>query len=130
MTTLQRYKPIPQLTELTPGYTAGWKYDVLIIQAEPEEKIGSIFMAEETKKDELGASVLARIVDMSPLAFSHADWVGDPPYQRGDLVLTKRYPAGCQVVGADGRKYAMVKDEEIIGLRHDDLWSKPKEQAA
>jgi co-chaperonin GroES (HSP10) len=135
MNTLQRYKPIPPLEKLNPGYDAGWKYDVLILQAVPEDTTaGGIIISESTKGDELGASVVARIVAMSPTAFRHDDWLsvsgGVLPYKVGDIILTKRYPAGCRVVGADGRNYLMVKDEEIIGLRSESAWEQANERAA
>lgn len=126
MTTLQKYKPIPELNELNFGYEPGWDYDVIILQAEPDDKIGSIILANETKLDEAGASVLARIVDFSPTAFRSADWDAlgtSPGYQRGDLVYTKRYPAGAYIVGADGRTYMAVKDKEIGGRRIESAWA-------
>lgn len=119
MTTLQRYKRLPDVSELSPGVEPGWLYDVLILQAEPDDKIGSIIMAESTKADEKGASIVARLVAISPTAFKNPDWMAacgeTAPYAVNDIVITKRYPAGCIVVGADGRNYMMVKDTEIIG---------------
>lgn len=131
--TLQRYKPIPELTELNPGYEAGWKFQVLILQAEPDDKMGSIILSQTTLDDEKGASVVARIVDISPTAFRHSDWeavMGDKrPYERGDLILTKRYPPGCKVQGADGRTYLMVTDDEIIGRHFPEAFATAKAAA-
>lgn len=133
ITTLQRYKPLPALEELDPGYEPGWLYDVLILQAEPDDKIGSIIMAEETKADEAGASIVALVVAVSRTAFRNQDWEsvagGDRPYSPGDVCLTKRYPAGCYVQGRDGRRYMMVKDVEIIGKR-DARWAAKQAAAA
>lgn len=125
MSTLQKYKPIPELKDLKPGYIPGWKYDVLILQAEPVDKVGSIMLADKTKDDEKYASTLARLVDMSPIAFMHPDWPDDapPPYQRGDIVLCKRYPAGLEVFGIDGRRYLVVNDSEIVGKRVESDWA-------
>lgn len=126
MTTIQKYKPLPSISELDPGYEPGWLYDVLILQAEPEDRIGSIIMAESTKADEAGASVVALIVAISPTAFKNADWEATgrgAPYQVGDVCLTKRYPSGCYVQGRDNRRYLMVKDTELIGKR-DAAWAK------
>jgi hypothetical protein len=127
VTTLQRYKPIPPLSELNFGYEPGWDFDVIILQAVPDDKIGSIILHDSTKADETGASVLARIVAMSPVAFRSADWDAidqKPQYQPGDLVYTKRYPAGSYIVGADGRTYMAVKDKEIGGRRIEAAWAK------
>lgn len=125
-TTLQRYKAIPELSELNPGYEPGWDFDCLLLMAEPDDKIGSIIMAQSTKDDERGASIVARIVAISPTAFSSQDWAatGLPrPYNEGDLVVTKRYAAGVDVVGADGRTYKMCKDKEIVGRQIPDAWT-------
>ena len=132
--TLQRYKPLPELAELNPGWKAGWKYGVLLLQAEPMEKVGSIIIAESTRLDEVGAAVMALIVDMSPTAFQHDDWAnvsegGVLPHKIGDIVLTKRYPAGVTVKGADGRDYLMTKDEEICGLRDEAAWAEAQKAA-
>lgn len=120
MTTLRQYKPLPDLSELNPCIDPGWRFDVLILQAEPVDRVGSIILANETKEDEKAASVEALLVAVSPTAFKQADWVstGLPcPYQAGDHVFTKRYPAGAKVTGADGREYMIVADEEIRGKR-------------
>lgn len=133
MTTLQNYKPLPDLDQLQPGYEPGWKYGVLLLMAEPEDRVGSIILAEATKNDEKYASTLARVVAVSPTAFRHGDWEAvsdEPPCAPGDIVLTKRYPAGLEVVGADGRRYLMTKDEEIVGRRDPDVWVSQREAAA
>ncbi len=128
MTTIQRYKPIPELKDCNFGYEPGWDFDVIILQAEPEDKTaGGIIFAESTKADEAGASVLARIIDFSPTAFRSADWEAlgkSPGYKKGDLVYTKRYPAGAYIVGADGRTYMAVKDKDIGGRRIEKAWAK------
>lgn len=127
MSTIQRYKPLPPLEDLKPGYKAGWNGDVLIFQAEPADKIGNVHIAEETKKDEAGASIVAIIVDISPIAFIDGDWPDgmERPYRVGSIILTKRYPPGCHVVGADGKPYLMIKDIEVIGLRDELAWAQP-----
>jgi len=126
MTTLQRYKPIPPVKDLRPGYKAGWKFDVLVLPAEAQDKIGSITLAHSTRADEEGAAIIARIVDISPTAFKTQDWeaTGLPcPYKVGDIVVTKRYPASTLLLGADDRWYKMLKDDEIIGLKEEAAWS-------
>ena len=118
MSTIQKYKPLPPVSDLDPGFEPGWRFDVTILQAEPEDRVGSIIIAESTKEDEKHASVRALIVAISPTAFRNQDWdaTGLPlPYKAGDVVITKRYPASVDVVGRDGRKYKIVKDEEILG---------------
>lgn len=121
MTTIRQYKELPALTDLNPGIEPGWKYGILLLQAEPVEKTrGGIILTDDTKADEKGAAVEALLVAISPTAFRHSDWEAvsdEPPYKVGDVVMTKRYPAGGRVIGADGREYLLTKDEEIDGRR-------------
>jgi hypothetical protein len=133
MTTLRRYKPLPALADLDPGIEPGWQYDVLILPAEPMDRVGKILLAGTTVADEKGAAVEALLVAISPTAFKSADWVANsdaPPYQVGDHILNKRYPAACEFTGADGRTYVMVKDTEIIGKRVKPAGEVRSEQAA
>jgi co-chaperonin GroES (HSP10) len=133
MTTLQRYKPLPELAECNFGYEPGWDFDVIILQAEPDDKIGSIIITSGTKDDEKGASVVARVIAVSPTAFKSQDWDATglpPPVKPGDVVYTRRYPAGVYIVGADGRTYMAVKDKEIGGKRIDAAWETKQQSAA
>lgn len=117
---LRNYEPLPSLTDLNPGIEPGWKYGVLILQAKPREKTaGGLIIADSTKADEQLAAVEALIVDLSPIAFRHPDWPADAPrpYQPGDHVYTKKFPAGLVVEGADGREYMLISDDEIIGRK-------------
>lgn len=114
---LRKYKPLPSLETLNPGIEPGWKYDVLILQAEPEDKVGNIILSDQTKNDEMLAAVEALLVSMAPNAFTDPDRPpGEPiPYQIGDRVITKKFPAGLKYRGRDGNDYMIVKDTEIIG---------------
>lgn len=133
MTTLRKYKPFPAFSDLDPGLEPGWQFDVLLLPAEVEDRVRGIILAETTKADEKGAAVEALLVAISPTAFKSADWLAtglDCPYAVGDTVLTKRYPASCEYTGADGRKYIMVKDTEIVGKRLKPAGELRSEQAA
>ena len=58
MTTIRQYKELPALADLNPGIEPGWKYGILLLQAEPVEKTkGGIILTDETKADEKGAAV-------------------------------------------------------------------------
>lgn len=122
MTTLRQYKALPRIEDLNPGIEPGWRFGVVLLQAEAEEKTrGGIILADETRGDERAAAVEALLVAVSPTAFKHSDWeaTGLPrPYNPGDHVFTQRYPAGVRVIGDDGREYLLCKDEVIDGKRN------------
>ena len=120
MTTIRRYKPFPALSELDPGIEPGWDFDVLVLQAEPEDRVGNIYLADSTKGDEKAAATDWLIVGISPTAFMSRDWenTGLPrPFNEGDVIMTKRYPPGTDVTGHDGREYRLIKDKEILAKR-------------
>lgn len=118
---IRNYKPLPGLSSLDPGIEPGWKYGVLILPAVPDEKVGSIIIAEQTKDDEKLAAVEALLVAVSPTAFKHPDWPAElgAPYGPGDHVLTEKFPAGLRIKGRDGRDYMLCRDEVVIGKRAD-----------
>lgn len=121
MSALRQYKELPQLSEIDPGIEPGWKYGIVLLQAEPVEKTkGGIILTDATKDNEQGAAVEALIVAISPTAFRHSDWEAvsdDPPYRVGDIIYTMRYPPGSRVTGRDGREYLLTKDESIDGKK-------------
>lgn len=128
MSQFRRYKPFPKLADLDPGIEPGWDFDVLVLQAEPEDRVGSIILADTTKDDEKHAATEWMIVAMSPTAFRSQDWdnavaegVTDlrRPFKAGDVVLTKRYPPGAEITGHDGRVYKLIKDKEILAKRQE-----------
>lgn len=126
MSQFRRYKPFPALADLDPGIEPGWDFDVLVLQAEPEDKVGSIILADTTKDDEKYAATEWLVVGMSPTAFRSVDWDNavrekvtdkERPFDPGDVVLTKRYPPGADITGHDGRTYRLIKDKEILAKR-------------
>jgi len=120
MTTLRRYKPFPNVEDLDPGIEPGWDFDVLCLPAEPEDRVGNIFLADETKDDERAAVTEWMIVGISPTAFTSQEWAATDlpcPFKPGDVVITKRYPPGTEVTGHDGRTYRLLKDKEILAKR-------------
>lgn len=117
MSQFHSYKPFPSLDELDPGIEAGWDFDVLCLKAEPNDRVGSIIIADLTKDQEAAASTRWLIVDISPTAFTSQDWERtgrDRPFNPGDVALTRRYPPGQDIVGADGRTYRLLKDKDIL----------------
>jgi len=123
MSQFNSYKPFPSLAELNPGIEAGWNFDVLCLKAEPTDKIGSILIADPTKDQEAAASTRWLIVDISPTAFMSQDWERAlaqgrtdkaRPFEPGDVALSKRYPPGQDILGADGRTYRLLKDSDLL----------------
>ena len=123
MSQFNSYKPFPALGDLDPGIEAGWDFDVLCLKAEPTDKIGNIIIADPTKDQEAAASTRWLIVDISPTAFTSADWERaiaegrtekKRPFEPGDIALTRRYPPGQEFVGNDGRTYRLLKDKDIL----------------
>jgi len=118
MSQYHSYKPFPSLDVLDPGIEVGWSFDVVALKAEPADRVGSILLGDATKEQEAGASTRWLIVDISPTAFMTQDWerTGLPrPFNPGDVGLTKRYPAGQEFIGNDGRTYKILKDQDFIG---------------
>lgn len=118
MSQFHAYKPFPSLEELDPGIEVGWSFDVIALRAEPADRVGSILIADPTKDQEASASTRWLIVEISPTAFMTQDWerTGLPrPFNPGDVGLTRRYPAGQEFVGNDGRTYKILKDQDFIG---------------
>jgi co-chaperonin GroES (HSP10) len=96
------------------------EYSVLIDPLQVEEKIGSIYIPDQSKDREKFAQTKGRIVARSPLAFSYAepeDWdkYDAKKPDAGDLVLYAKY-AGVTVKGKDGREYQLIKDKDICAL--------------
>ena len=79
------------------------------------------FIIADDEKDRLQAGITkGKIVDISPLAFRYdEDWKLLEDAQRlpgiGSRVAFARY-AGAPINGADGEKYRLVNDRDIIAL--------------
>lgn len=123
MSQFNSYKPFPSLDNLDPGIEAGWDFDVLCLKAEPNDKVGSIIIADTTKDIEAAASTRWLIVDISPTAFMSQDWeralaegltTKRRPFEPGDVALSRRYPPGQDFVGNDGRIYRLLKDKDLL----------------
>jgi co-chaperonin GroES (HSP10) len=58
------------------------------------------------------------LVAVSPLAFNYDDWPEGAQKPRvGDRVLFSKYNA-TEILGADGRKYWIMKDRSIAAVMH------------
>jgi hypothetical protein len=73
-----------------------------------------VILTEATREKEGWGSAHARLLAVSPLAFTYvAKWPeGSKPPQVGDVVHTGKYP-GEEVIGRDGKTYRLCSDREI-----------------
>lgn len=118
-----KLKPFPPVESLDPGIEP-LEYNVLVMMPQIEDKTsGGLLMADETKDHESTAQVIAMIVDLSPMAFSFAEWPRNPDGSLmcpekvpspGDIVRIKKY-AGTEWKDEAGHLYRIINDKEVLG---------------
>jgi co-chaperonin GroES (HSP10) len=93
------------------------EYKVLIEPIEVQNKIGSIYIPDETKDRDQYAQMKGILVAASPLAFTYDDWKGNDSAKPkpGDTVLFAKC-AGAVVDGKDGKKYRLANDKDIAAV--------------
>jgi co-chaperonin GroES (HSP10) len=91
------------------------EYKVLISPIEVQNKIGSIYIPDETKERDQFAQMKGVLVAVSPLAFTYDNWKDAKPPKVGDEVLFAKY-AGAVVDGKDGKKYRLTNDKDIAAV--------------
>lgn len=117
MTASSPYKPLPSLSELSPGINPV-EFNVLVLVAELEEKSrGGIIIVDDAKdREELGG-IEGLLVAKSPMAFRFDEAPRDMRWpEPGDRVTFAKW-AGSVVMGDDGKRYRLMKDKDITGLR-------------
>lgn len=118
----QTYKPLPSLSETDPGIEV-FEFNVLILPRELQEKTaGGIMLPDQARERDDEAGVEGMIISHGEFAFSFEDATGEPQHWRdkpqpGDVAMFARYAGGRNFTGADGRKYRIMKDKEILGVR-------------
>lgn len=95
------------------------EYKVLVKPAEEkgyvELKGGfKLHKPDETKERDEHATMEGEVVAISPLAFSYEE--GAPKPNVGETVVFQRY-AGLVIVGADGIKYRLMNDKDVVAVR-------------
>lgn len=107
---------IPTMNECDPGI-APTEYNVLIAPAEFQERTaGGIIIPDAQREREDYATVQGRLVAVSPVAFTFEKWPEDARRpEPGDAVFFGKY-AGSIIEGRDGRKYKLVKDQDIAAI--------------
>ncbi len=115
--TTSPYKPLPPLAELNPGLQPV-EYKVLVLVAELEERSrGGIIIVDDAKDREELAGVEGLLVAVSPMAFKFDEWPqNERAPQPGERVTFAKY-AGTIVIGDDGKKYRIMQDKDITGVR-------------
>jgi co-chaperonin GroES (HSP10) len=90
------------------------EFQVLVAMAEKQAvTAGGIMLPESSRDREEWGSDHARLLAVSPVAFTYANWPeGTRLPQVGDVVFLGKYP-GDEVIGRDGRKYRLCSDREI-----------------
>lgn len=107
---------LASLEECNPGIEPV-EYNVLVAPEDTEEvTAGGIILTTSIKETNDLASQRARLVAVSPHAFSYAEWPeGARMPKPGDAVLFAKY-AGALIEGNDGREYRVVKDKDIVAV--------------
>jgi chaperonin GroES len=105
----------PTVAECDPGIEPT-EFQCLVIMAEFEAKTaGGIILTDATREKEGWGSAHARLLAVSPLAFTYTDRKDWPAPRVGDVVHTGKYP-GDEVIGRDGKTYRLITDREISGI--------------
>jgi len=95
------------------------EYKVVVLPNEVGEKIGNVFVPQETQERHQFAVQEGVIIAVSPLAFTYAsaeEWgrVNASPPKVGDTVIYAKF-AGLVRKGSDGKSYRIINDKDIVG---------------
>lgn len=106
----------PTLADCAPAIEPT-EYQVLVAMAQKEAVTpGGILLPDALAEKEQWGSTHARLLAVSPLAFSYATWPGNARKpQVGDVVFVGKFP-GDEVIGRDGKTYRLCNDREIAGI--------------
>jgi co-chaperonin GroES (HSP10) len=92
------------------------EFNVIVDQDPVKEMIGSIIVPEMRKERDMHMETRGSIVAMSPLAFTYEEWpAGSRIPKVGDRVAFAQH-AGAFIDGADGKKYRVLKDKDILAV--------------
>jgi co-chaperonin GroES (HSP10) len=119
---LTNYKPLPKLTDLDPGIEV-FEFNILVLPRQLEEKTkGGLLLADASLEREDEAGIEGLVVRAGEFAFHFEDangniepWNSKP--EPGDVVMFARYAGGRNFIGTDGRRYRIMKDKDILGVR-------------
>jgi co-chaperonin GroES (HSP10) len=99
------------------------EYKVLIRPKEVAEKVGSVFLPEQSKEAEKWATIEGVLIAKSPLAFTYAnadEWAAahSAPPEIGKRVLFAKY-SGVRHKGRDGVEYVIANDKDVLAVLDD-----------
>ena len=78
---------------------------------------GGVFLMAESQNREDQRAMEATVVDVSPVAFTYAEWPEGTIFPKaGDRILFTRH-AGAVLDGEDGNKYRILKDKDIAAIK-------------
>lgn len=94
------------------------EYKVIVHPVKAEERTkGGIVLPDIVVEKDKHAAMEGTIADISPLAFTYAEWPDDASKPTvGDKVIFSRY-SGINVTGNDGREYRIMNDKDIVAVR-------------
>lgn len=94
----------------------GWR---LLIKLHPaKDKVGSVFLPQNTKDDQRHVMMLADVVQMGPLAYRRDDMRDAEPWcRKGDTVIFAKY-AGTRFMIGDS-EYRLINDDEVQAVVSD-----------
>lgn len=105
---------VPRLEDCDVGIAEVVEYNLIVAPAIMPEKIGRVFIADESRESLGLARQVGRIILRSEVAFNYDVWPegGKGPPQVGDVVWFARY-AGGLITGRDGKEYRIIKDKDV-----------------
>lgn len=89
---------------------------VILLPEQAKDKIGNVYLPDQTKDREKFAATRATLVAVGKNAFR--EWGSETPPKPGDIVLTAQY-AGLRQKGRGGVEYVVCNDEDIIAILED-----------
>ncbi|UOF81787.1 co-chaperonin groeS [Caudoviricetes sp.] len=94
------------------------EYKVIVHPVKVEERTkGGIVLPDIVVEKDQNSAMEGTIVDISPLAFTYAEWPADASKPAvGDKVIFSRY-SGINVKGNDGLEYRIMNDKDIVAVR-------------
>lgn len=108
----------PTLQECSGCGVEPTEFQILVSMSEKAEKTaGGILLPEATKDKAQWGSDHARLVAVSPHAFTYVQtWPeGSRKPQVGDVVFVGKFP-GDEITGRDGRTYRLCSDKEVLAV--------------
>jgi len=92
-------------------------YKVLIAALKANEKQGSVYIPDEVRHREDGASIIGYVLKIGPDAYTGDKFPSGPYCKPGDFVLYRSYSGTKFEV--DGMEFRMINDDTVEGVVSD-----------